>query len=251
MIVIAPLRTARLEVRLRELSIGDEIALCHMLDGQHEKALSEFLRRAVEHAEALSERHVTDPRAWTIGERYLALAHYNLHAREDGPDYPITESTKLSDYLDRARESHEPIMFEALDDNWVFRPATGAALEALETMQIGAAITGRTFWLFGLMAMQLLRAGEEMPDPVSENADYTTWLARRIDIMRALPGSDMEKLYAPFREANEQATLFFRVWFDDEGVIVMPKEAQAATPAARFLVHSGFSELALALSGKS
>jgi len=251
MIVIDVLRTARLEVRMRELAIGDEIELCHLPDGSHEKALSEFLRLAVDRADTPSERHIADPRAWSVGERYLALAHYNRAVREDGPNYAVTESTKLGDYLIRDSDPIEPVEFDAIGEKWHFRPATGAALEALEELRFSSALPGRVLWLLGLMAIELSRETEERPDPIADIEEYSAWLAKRIEIMRSLPASDSEALYAQFRLAKEQSAQFFRVWFDAEGVIVTPKDVAGALPAARFLVHSGFSELALAITGKS
>jgi hypothetical protein len=246
------LRTKRLEVRMSELPIGDEIELCYMPDGSHEKALSEFLRRVVTDAEQKSDQHVTDPRAWTVGERYLALAHYNRAVREDGPNYQVTESTKLSDYLIRDRDLQPAITFEANGDTWTFSPATGAALEALEELRFTNARPGLPLWIFGLMAIQLVRAADgERPDPIANSEDYSAWLETRIAVMRALPGSDAENLYREHAAAQEQAAQFFRVWVDAEGVIVMPKDAGGGLPPARFRIHAGFSQMALALTGKS
>lgn len=251
MIVISALRTARLDVRLQELSFGAEIALCHLPEKAHEQAMSEFLRRAIEEAGTPSDKHVSDPRAWTVAERLRALTHYNVHAREDGPDYAVTESSKLSDYLDAAREPAKPSTFAACKDNWVFHPLTGAMAETIEAMQHDSGLKGRAHWLTGVMAAQLLRDGEAFPDPVAEGADYSTWLRRRMAVMCAMPSSDIDALYAGFRAANETDTQFFRLWFDEEGVIVMPKGVAGNTPAARFLIHSAVGELALAITGKS
>ena len=104
----------------------------------------------------------------------------------------------------------------------------------------------------GFMAAQLLREGEApYPDPVAESAAYIDWLTFRMKVIHALPASAMQQLYANYRAALENDTQFFRIWFDEQGVIVLPKEAGALTPPARFLVHSSFSELALALTGPS
>jgi hypothetical protein len=69
--------------------------------------------------------------------------------------------------------------------------------------------------------------------------------------MRALPASAAENLYREHAAAQEQAAQFFRVWVDAEGVIVMPKDAGGGLPPARFRIHAGFSQMALALTGKS
>jgi hypothetical protein len=252
MIAISPLRTRRLDVLLRELSIGDEIALCHLPEGAHEKAITEFLARAVESASAPSERHVTNPRAWSVGERLLGLAHYCAHTRDDKPDYAVTESSKLSDYLDIGMDAPAtPSKFELHGDRWVLAPLTGAALEALEAMQAESPDSGREHWIVGAMAAQLLREGEETPDPVAYFSDYMDWLRSRMETMRALPSSAFELMYARYYAATQSDTQFFRIWFDEQGVIVLPKEAGAATPPARFLVLSSLGTVALSLAGKA
>lgn len=252
MIVFSPLRARRLAVQLRELSIGDEIALCHLPENAHEKALTEFLARAVDSAAAASARHLVDPRAWSIGERLLALAHYCIHTRDDRPDYAVTEVSRLSDYLDMQRDlPAEPVPFDALGDSWTVIPLSGAAAEVLETLQLETDLDGRSHWLIGAMAAQMIRAGDQCPDPVTETADYTTWLAQRIGVLRAFPGSSFDVLYAHYREALAREAQFFSIWFDDQGVVVLPKEAGALTPPARFHVLAAVGAVALSLTGKA
>lgn len=252
MIVFAPLRARRLEVHLKELSIGDEIALCHLPENAHEKALTEFLERAIDAADTPSARHVANPRAWSVGERLLALAHYCIHTREDRPDYAVTESSKLSDYLDMSKDFPlQPATFQALDDKWVLRPLTGAAVEVLESLQVESDLQGREHWLIGAMSAQLLREGETCPDPVADFSAYVEWLKGRIATMREIPSSSFDVLYAHYRAAMQQDTQFFTLWFDDQGVIVLPKEAGAVTPPARFLVLSCVGAVALSITGKA
>lgn len=252
MITFAPLRTRRLDVLLQELSIGDEIALCHLPELAHEKSLTAFLERAVEVARAPTERHVASPRAWSVGERLLALAHYCTHTREDGPDYAVTDASRLSDYLDAAADvAAAPVAFSVLGDNWVLRPLIGAAVEVLEGLQGQMELRGREFWIVGSMAAQLLREGEVTPDPVAEFAEYGEWLERRIVTMGAMPSSGFDLLFAHYAEAMQSGGQFFKIWFDEQGVIVLPKEAGAVVPPARFLVHSCIGTVALSLTGKA
>ncbi len=252
MIVFSPLRARRLDVRMRELSIDAEMALCHLPEKAHEKALTEFLIRAVESAATPSPRHLADPRAWSVSERLLALAHYCIHTREDRPDYAVTEVSKLSDYLDMGRDlPAAPVAFHALGDEWNVIPLSGAAAEVLESLQLESTLKPRAHWLIGAMAAQMVRVGETFPDPVADTADYSEWLAKRIEVLREFPGSSFDVLYAHFREAVERNAQFFSIWFDDEGVVVLPKEAGAATPPARFHVFACIGALALSLAGKA
>ncbi|MDF0506597.1 hypothetical protein POK33_38245 [Burkholderia cenocepacia] len=252
MIVFAPLRTRRLAVRLRELPIGDEMALCALPDTAHEKALTEFLTYCVESAETPSDKYIADPRAWSVSERLLVLAHYQSHTRDDAPDYAVTETSRLSDYLDMSRDIASAPSFSVEGDEWTVQPLTGAMAEAIETLQLEAAVdaNGHEHWLIGVMAAQLVRTGESPPDAIAEPAQYIEYLRLRMQILRKLPSSVAGELYARFRSAHEEMSQFFRVWIDNQGIIVLPKEAGAPIAPARFLVHSCVSELARALSGK-
>jgi hypothetical protein len=251
MIVFAPLATRRLDVTLQELGIGDEIALCYLPEKAHEKALTAFLQYAVKEARAPSPKHVADPRAWTVAERLLVLAHYTTHTASDGPNYAVTESGKLLDYLDMSRDPASALpTFSACGDEWIVHPLIGAQAEALETLQLETDLNGHSFWLMGMLAAQLKRPGEESPDPVANPTEYLDWLRTRMSVIRALPGSVTSELFDKYREAQAQAMQFFRVWFDDEGIIVLPKEAGDPLSPARFLVLACLSELALSLTGK-
>ncbi len=254
MIVFSPLSTRRLDVRLRELSLDDEMALCYLPERMYEKALTEFLVRAIEHAGTPSERHVADPRAWTASERLLAFVHYSLHTREDAPDFAVTEAGRLSDFLDMARDSVHRPTWEVGEDKWTLQPLTGAMAETIEALQLELSPDQNGFkhWLVGLIAAQGVRANENAaPDPIASASDYTDWLRLRMKVIGAMPTSYTQELYAKFRDALGTSTDFFRLWFDDKGVIVLPKEAGSALNPARFLIYASISELALSLAGKS
>lgn len=252
MIIFAPLRTRRLDVQLQELSIGDEIALCHLPEKAHEKSLTAFLERAVKTAAAPTDRHISSPRAWSVGERLLSLAHYCIHVREDGPDYAVTDTSRLSDYLDIAKDiSGAPVAFEACDDHWVMHPLIGAAVEVLEGLQGQMTLAGREFWIVGAMAAQLLRQGEVIPDPVADYSQYSDWLQKRIATMALMPSSGFEKLFIAYSEAMQSGGQFFRIWFDEMGVIVLPREAGAMMPPARFPVRAAIGGIAPYLAGKA
>ncbi|WP_109479204.1 hypothetical protein, partial [Paraburkholderia sp. C35] len=210
--------------------------------------------------------HVADPRAWTVSERLLALVHYNVHSREDRPNYAVTDQSTISDYLELGREPTARTTFVEASDEWTLYPLTGAMAEAIEALQgsityvkngNSLTLSGLMHWLVGAMSAQLLRAIdiEKMPDAAADQDGYIKWLAKRMPIMAGMPGSTFDLLYAQYRVAMDKDRQFFRLWFDSEGVIVMPLEqpngAQAVTPAARFLVRSCIGQLALAVAGKS
>jgi hypothetical protein len=186
-----------------------------------------------------------------VSERFLALAHYNIHTREGAPDYQVTETSRISDYLDTGHEPHEAPTFTACGDEWSLVPLTGAMAEALETLAFGSDLKPREHWVIGGMAAQLMRAHDEAPDPAADSSAYEDWLRRRMLVVRGLPSSDIDELYARYRQNLVAGTQYFALWFDEEGVIVLPKkEVAALVPAARFRVDSAVGALALDLAGK-
>ena len=66
-----PLRTRRFTVQLKELSIGQSIALAGFNEKTEQAALTEFLRMATS-----TVKGIDDPAKWTITERVFTLCHY-------------------------------------------------------------------------------------------------------------------------------------------------------------------------------
>ncbi|MEN9865419.1 MAG: hypothetical protein RL748_1009 [Pseudomonadota bacterium] len=247
MIQFPLLRTQRLEVQLQELTIGDEIALCQFPEWAHEQSLSAFLQRVVAKAHPLLDDGSPDPRAWSVGERLLVLAHYCIRTREDGPDFPLAGNYPLSRYLARAQDWQAAPSFEAIGDTWTLQPLSGAAAEVLEAAQ-----AGRVHWVMGAMAAQLMRTqDQDRPDPVKYFEAYQTWLTHRIATMERLPSSDFTILFDAFIQAQQTQFQFFKTWFDDSGIIILPKEAGSEAPPARFLITTHLGEAALSIAGKS
>lgn len=164
MIYFPPLRTRRLTVQLRELSIGDSLTLAAMPGHMEEASTTAFLRCAVDAAKVAVE----DPARWTVQERILAVCHYLSATTEDGPDFSLGEG-HYSDYLQGEADIQTSVQAvevgEVGGDTWHVRHLTGAMAESIERMagEIEG-LSGRLHWLFGAMAAQLVRTGEEVPD---------------------------------------------------------------------------------------
>src|SRR5262245_7316563 len=99
MITFSKIRTRRLAVTLREMTIGDTIYLCKLPPDLNEAGTTETLKRIVEPDAQPRGGQVTDPLFWTVQERALCIAHYLAHTQEDGnPDFAVGDG-KYSDYL--------------------------------------------------------------------------------------------------------------------------------------------------------
>jgi hypothetical protein len=250
MITFAPLRTKRLDVRLQELSIANEIELCQHPVDSHERAMTAFCRFALEYANDASPR-LADPRRWTVGERWLLMAQYNIAVHRG--DYPVTDRSNISDYLDFSSDLPAALpSFELDGDLWRIHPLTGAAAELLELLEHDSPRKGRFYWMAGMMAAQLVRDTDlpTLPDPVDQEEEYVAWLTGRMDTFANMPSSLTTELYIHFREKSSQHKQFFDVWFDDQGLLALPGKGAGDMPPARFRTRSLVSELALSLSGK-
>jgi len=240
------LRSGKLTVQLREISIGESIALAAMPVHMEEASVNAFLRFA-------NTRKEDDPAAWTVPERMLAVCHYLASTADDGPDFAIGEG-RYSDYLDAARHRDDaPVdLGELLGDHWQAIHLTGGMAESIERLTGEAdAMAGRLHWLVGTMAAQLRRGGETAPDAATEPAEFDRWMVPRMKILSAFPESDFMALMTRFMDARTRLQHLFRLDISDTGFIALPhKGAAADLPPARFPVHTCLGPLARAMVGK-
>lgn len=243
MILFSPLRTRRLSVRLRELTLGDAIALCKLPAERHELTATEFLRMVARDAEAPQPRYVTDPRLMTVEERTLLVCHYLAQVSADGPDFSLGEGARLSDYVAfDADLKTEGVTAEAAGKRYTVRPLLGVHAEILERL-----CSARGDWLLGSMACQMQADGEAAP-AWAELSDVALMEAvkARQDALRDLPESDFEAMLAAYSGAQRDLTHFFILNFDDHGIVCEPQLGEEAgqKPPARFLASTCVSGLA-------
>ena len=256
MIHFAPIRTRRLSVRLKEISIGDAIKLCTMAPERHEAAATEFLQMVLDEAKRLSEAHVTDPRAWTVQERMWCIASYLCVVSDGDFNFKVGDDAHFSDYLlagvDLPAISTVKLS-EIGGDKWTMRPLFGAEAEAIELCQYereGKA--GRFHWITGAMAAQLRRNGEDAPDAIISHVDYVRWLRERVKVFEKYSESDFTALLREFWIGQDKLSHFFRISFDNFGIVALPtQEAGEKICPARFPAVTCVSRIAAGLCGKS
>ena len=248
MIHFPVLRTRRLTVQLRELPIGESIAIAEMPPTREEASCTAFLRAAV-----VSAQGVPDPAQWTVQERMLAVCHYLAATSDDGPDFAVGGG-RYSDYLDGAMDIGEaPISVgEVGGDAWLVRHLTGAAAESIERMDGEVpGVSGRLHWLLGGMAAQMLRAGESVPDAADGEGAFDEFIVARMKVIHGYPESDFAALMALYVDGREKLRHLFSTEFSRDGIVAMPKGGAASQlPPARFPVHSCLTRLAKELVGK-
>lgn len=247
------LRTRRLTVQLRELSIGESVSIAAMPPHMAEATCSAFLRCAVESSQG-GESLVN----WTVQERMLAVCHYLASTAEDGPDFSVGGQGHYSDYLDGSADIESPFrpveLGDVGGDVWCIDHLTGAMAESIERMQGEVArVEGRLHWLLGGMAAQLVRRGEDVPHATSGGA-FDEYLVKRMRVISGFAESDFLHLMSLYLAGRQKLHHLFRVEFSDDGVVAMPKVkggAASELPPAKFPVHTCLSGLAHELVNKA
>lgn len=247
MINFPTLRTRRLTVQLRELSIGESIALAAMPSQFEEAACTAFLRRSV-----ASAKGIADPAQWTVPERMLVVCHYLASVSDDGPDFSLGAG-HYSDYLDGAADisgSDSPIGIGSVGgDAWSICHLTGAMAESIERISGEVeGITGRLHWLLGGMAAQLVREGEDRPDASLNEGAFDEFLAAKMKVISAYPESDFSDLMGRYAAGRAQLHHLFRFEFSADGLVALPKGG-SDLPPARFPVRACLSRMALEMVG--
>lgn len=238
MIHFPTLRTKRLTVQLRELSISDSIALAKMPAHLEQATVTAFLKAAV------AEANHPDVLAWTVAERMMVVCHYLSAVVEGGPDFAVGENGHFTDYLDGEHDITEiaarfPVG-EIEGDQWFVRHLTGYAVESIERIHGELeGISGRLHWLLGSMAMQLIRSNEDLDAAYDDDG-----LLARMTVMAAYPESDFIALSALYQHGIEQLHHLFHVNFDDDGLLVLPATEGGELPPARFHIRACLSEFA-------
>ncbi len=230
MLSFAYLRTKRIAVRLRELRLGEAIAICKLPADRLELTVSEFLRHVADAAERPTDRHITDPRLWTVAERTRVVCHYLSHTSDSGMDFEVGEGARLSHYVELAQDlPTESVKLGRVGEVDVSMwPLLGAHAEVLERM-----CKTRGDWMIGLMACQV--GADPLPDltEVSELAALQT-VSGRIDAVRALPESAFEELVAAYAQGQGTLEHFFVLGHDDQGLVCLPRDhAEGATQTGK------------------
>ena len=242
-----PLRTRRLTVQLKELTLGDCIALASMPDHLQEALYGEFLKRSIQ-----SVSGIEDPQQWTVQERTLVIAHYMASVLEDGPDYSLGDG-RYSDFLDGAIDYPDASVSlgSICDDHWSLRHLTGAMVESIERLQGELeGVIGLAHWILGGMAGQLVRDGEPDSSDLTP-VQFDEWMLNRMRTFQLFPVSDFEKMLASYHAGRKQLHHLFDIQFHKDGLIVLPKSgADAVLRPARFPVSACLPQVAFDLAGQ-
>lgn len=238
MIHFSALRTARLDVALRELTLQEAVDLAATPLERHETATAALLASVVDQAHGLH----AEPGRWTVQERMLVVAHYLAATSEGGGNFDIGAG-QLLDYLDAVVDAAPEWedAGEACGDAWRIKQVTGDEAQAME-----AICTRRLDWIAADIAARMHATSEENPPPdaTSQPAAYAEWLAERKAVILAMPESDFGELFIAYRLGLDRLHHLFALDFDAGGHIALPRKQEGGLAPARFPVASAITGLA-------
>lgn len=237
MIHFPPLRTRRVSVALKELSLDQAISMCKLPPDRHEAAITQFLRFSAAGAERPRPDYVIDPRLWTVSERLRLVVQYLMGVTDDGPDFSVGR-VRMSDYIDFNADP-ETMVIDGIEIDGVhlqIRPLLGLQAEALEIL-----CSGRGEWMIGCIAAQILPVGEQPSWADMPDVSVLAWHKARMQAVRALPESQFERLVLAFHEHQPSLRQFFNIGVGDEGIVCLPNEPGDEVPPGRFRPSSCIS----------
>lgn len=253
MIHFPPLRMRRMTVQLREISIGESIAVASMPTHLEQASSTAFLRYAVASTGDLQ----SDPAGWTVQERLMTICHYLAAVSDDGPDFSVGDDGHYSDYLDVDLGASIPALGETVPigviggDAWHIGHLTGAMAESVERLSGEIqGISGKLHWMLGCMAAQLQRDDETIPD--ANDGAFDQFLIERMRVFAGFPESDFSSLLGAYMSGRERLHHLFKVEFSDNGLVAIPRGGAASNlPSARFPVSSCLSQFTRHMVAKS
>lgn len=270
MIFIPPLRTKRFTVNLRELTLGQSIALLSIPPEKAQAECSKFLSFAIEKVEGA----VQNPEFWTVEERTFAVCQYLAVTNPKEPDFPIGEG-HFSDYLDGSADFSLPkapvflgeqkVLGDAENDSdrWYIRPFIGKYANAVERLQgtikdaSNEALRPRLHWILGAMASMLVLEAKQgnppnEPPDTATDSEIDEFLVKRMSAFSRYPTSEFVRLFALFYQGREKLFHLFKMDFSDQGIVFLPineqKEADGTLPPARFPVRSAIPSFAQSMA---
>lgn len=233
MIDFPRIRTARVSVALKELTLDQAISICRIPPSRHEVATSQFLRFSAAQADAPSAAYVKDHRLWTVSERIRLVVQYLMGVTDDGPDFSVggSDKARLSRYIDFTAEPSSMVLtgIDVGDGPMEMRPLLGVQAEALEQL-----CTHRGEWMVGCIAAQILPLGMSPDWSTMSDVAVLAWHKARIEAVRAMRETHFERLVNTFLDGQEDLRQFFHLGVGDDGIVCMPNEPGVEVPPVRF-----------------
>lgn len=246
--IIEPIRTKRIQFPLRELSIGDAIALCEVPSTLHERGTTMALRGII-------ADDAIDPLHLTVQERAFVLAQYHAQTNGEEPDFTVGDG-RYSDYLVYSEyQIDDKFLCEQGDDRWSISPLLGLHSESIERLILQERLQAkRHHWWAGAMASMLHNeATRKKPEWASmREFDIDEHIFAGATAFMSYPESAFLELLQFFLSGVESLDHLFRLDFQDDGIVFrQAREGSAALPPARFHFNTAVSETTYRVFGNA
>lgn len=221
-VAFQPMRTHRLSVEFKEISIGAAVDVAMTPLTTPELEITKFLRGIISSV----NNGPKNPAHWTVQERWLAVAFY-LGAVKRQPNIEIGDG-RLDDYFDGESDREmqvSPVDVGQVDgDNWQIRHLTGGMAEAIEVLRHEfSGIPDDTYWEWACMAAQLVIEGEDAPSPDGGDGAFEKHLVARMKVFMEYPETAFFELSSAFWGGVQALHHLFHYAFADGGLVIMPK----------------------------
>lgn len=256
MLDFKPLRLARFEFQLQELTLNQVRSLYNIHPDFLEKQRTFFIKSAIKDIrwnKGLEHLTIDD---LTVQERLLIEGSY-LSAISDDMNFELGEG-HYYDYMKFEKQyklNNAELGLLTGDteehDKWFIRNITGLQAEIVEERVLAKDKPERTDWILYSMAVQMYRTKdidgslntEKEPDIKENPLAYGDYLDRKVERLSSLPESVAIELVDMFFIGLNKLHHFFQYSFDDNGIFVLnEKTDEVAVCGARFcprtLIHS-------------
>jgi hypothetical protein len=237
MTIFQPIKTTRLDVRMRELSVREARAVCEINPKSHEATITQFLRAAT----GLDSGGTgMDPLRMSVQERTLLVCHYLSSVLDDGPDFLVGADMRLSHFLKLKNDAYaEEVEAGEIQGEAVYM----GQLLGQHAMDLEVVCSNVGDWRIGLMACQIRLASMPQVDVCAmTEAERMAWLDSRIEAIASMPESQAAELFDTiFVPGQKKLRHFFDVALDNDGICFQADE-EAGSGLGRFHAVSGISK---------
>lgn len=263
--MIPNFKTDRLDVELKEITIGAIIELASIPILKNERGLTVFLNNVVKNA----NRPVVD---WTVNERYACFIHYMIATVGDSSD---ESGIRFSDYLtgipsmlehddfgNEIRPTFETVeMLEGGEEKvhkYQIQRLTTEYLEAIEELVQGGAVRGHegaAAYELAAIAAQVIEEGAT--DQAENGLIIQELVHARINAVLECTESEYEELRNNWLRGNAPDNPYVNIAWGRDGVVCVcanPSKGETEAgeiPVARFCFHALISERARETWGQS
>lgn len=225
MIAFPRIELGAITVQMRELTLGEALAVSKVPERLQEARITKFLGFAL--------GDDTLARLLTVQERYYLLIQY-LAVQDQTP---LSSGIEFGAYLLPRSNPWRETVVGMLAPVW--RQVRGYHAELFELLAQDV-----SDWLLCALAVQCdLQDWPTLPEGDAPQSALDTVVRARYEALQNMPSSDFEALAQEWQAANMAMARFLRTGFDNKGITVLPAHGGADDAPARFRPSTAFGRI--------